>query len=253
MRGKYYDPQHEPKKVRGLDLTGHKYGRLYVIRDSGERCNGNKMWLCCCECGVITTLPGCKLRSGNTTSCGCALKESRAARKGKASDRSSLVGNVYGDLTVLKDSGKRTSGRVIIYTCQCNCGNLTEVPSGDLKRKTRPTTSCGCVSVTHGESGHPLIHKAISANRRAKELGLDESILPSQIESLFDQHGWSCFYCGLQSIDHEVMTLDHFIPFANGGSNTIQNCVPACSACNSSKRDRDPKEFIESKRNGKKS
>jgi 5-methylcytosine-specific restriction endonuclease McrA len=84
----------------------------------------------------------------------------------------------------------------------------------------------------------------MNANQKAKKLGLDECILASQIERLFDSHGWSCYYCGLQSVDHGVMTLDHFIPFMKGGSNTIQNCVPACFGCNASKGDRDPREFI---------
>ncbi len=28
------------------------------------------------------------------------------------------------------------------------------------------------------------------------------------------------------------MTLDHFIPLCKGGEDVIQNCVPACEACN---------------------
>jgi len=237
-----YDPAWKVKKVQGLDLTGHKYGRLYVIRDSGERTKErNKKWLCCCGCGKLTTVAGGDLRKGSTTSCGCAREEAVAALKGKPRDYSSLVGNVYGKLTVLKDSGRRC-GTNILYTCQCECGNITGVATRNLKKKNG-ITSCGCDSVTHGEAGHPLYRKADSANCRAKEYGQPDRLLASQVERLFDNHGWSCYYCGLQSTDHSVMTLDHVIPFARGGSNTIQNCVPSCACCNSSKGDMTAEEF----------
>lgn len=43
-----------------------------------------------------------------------------------------------------------------------------------------------------------------------------------------------CAYCGKKS---ERLTQDHFIPLAADGSYTIDNIVPACRKCNSSKND----------------
>ena len=44
-----------------------------------------------------------------------------------------------------------------------------------------------------------------------------------------------CAYCGKL----EKLTQDHLIPLSKGGEYTINNIIPACSSCNSSKRNRD--------------
>ena len=44
-----------------------------------------------------------------------------------------------------------------------------------------------------------------------------------------------CAYCGT----HGDMHMDHFIPLAHGGTHALGNLVPACAACNYSKRDHD--------------
>ncbi|KKN88784.1 hypothetical protein LCGC14_0243910 [marine sediment metagenome] len=64
-----------------IDETGNKYGRLLVLKDSGQRAgDGAIVWLCLCSCGEKLTVSGKSLRSGNTTSCGCFQKESSAIR-----------------------------------------------------------------------------------------------------------------------------------------------------------------------------
>lgn len=172
------------------------------------------------------------------------------AERGKRDQRLTFVREIEGQDNVT--SWLRKS----LFSCSCGGERVTYRHSV----RNGLTSSCGCKGkeaaevtlATHGESGHPLYHKSMSANSKAKRLGVEGFILPSGIQQLFDNHGWCCYYCGLQSTDHGVMTLDHFVPYALGGSNTIQNCVPACTCCNSAKCDRDPKEFIESKRKGKK-
>lgn len=45
----------------------------------------------------------------------------------------------------------------------------------------------------------------------------------------------ACAYCGEEkSLEHE-----HFIPLSKGGEYTINNIIPACASCNSSKQDSD--------------
>jgi len=155
-----YDPSWTPKRVKGRDLAGHRYGRLWVIRDSGERtASRDKKWLCSCSCGSgrLSAVVGQKLRSGHTRSCGCLQVESNAAKKGKTVDRSSLVGRKFGRLTVVEDSGKRAVGNVI-YSCICECGNTSNVRAYALKNGD--TTSCGCYfteqNYSHGLYSHYL-------------------------------------------------------------------------------------------------
>ena len=58
-----------------IDLTGQKFNRLLVIRRSDRRRIGSAIWYCLCDCGNYTHAVGGNLRSGNTTSCGCAQKD----------------------------------------------------------------------------------------------------------------------------------------------------------------------------------
>ena len=60
---------------KAIDLTHQKFGRLTVLKQAPERKSGELTWLCLCECGELATVRGYYLRSGHTTSCGCAAKE----------------------------------------------------------------------------------------------------------------------------------------------------------------------------------
>lgn len=69
-----------PKNKQFQNLSGNRYGRLLVksyagIRPRKGESYGRHLWFCQCDCGkkIITT--GENLKSGNTTSCGCAHSE----------------------------------------------------------------------------------------------------------------------------------------------------------------------------------
>ena len=67
-----------------IDLTGHQYGRLTVIRRAGHR--GKKViWLCSCKCGGEARPTSANLRNGTTKSCGCLQIETAAAAARKRS------------------------------------------------------------------------------------------------------------------------------------------------------------------------
>lgn len=61
--------------MKFIDITGHKYGRLKVLKLNGLNERKRKIWLCQCDCGQYTTLSTNELRTGNTQSCGCLHKE----------------------------------------------------------------------------------------------------------------------------------------------------------------------------------
>lgn len=59
-----------------LDLTGQRFGRLVVIRVSGERTNSKRViWECKCDCGEFSFVSHSNLRNGHVKSCGCLRKE----------------------------------------------------------------------------------------------------------------------------------------------------------------------------------
>lgn len=58
-----------------VDRTGLRYGRLVALSVYGRSGNGKILWLCACDCGAQLPVSSCSLQTGNTTSCGCYLKE----------------------------------------------------------------------------------------------------------------------------------------------------------------------------------
>lgn len=62
--------------------VGKKYGKLTVLEMAPQRDNhGRIQWVCQCDCGTIKTVPGDRLRSGNTQSCDCLSGVSKGEQK----------------------------------------------------------------------------------------------------------------------------------------------------------------------------
>lgn len=56
---------------------------------------------------------------------------------------------------------------------------------------------------------------------------------------LLEAYEWKCGYCGSDT----KLTLDHRVPLRRGGADTLENLIPACGRCNSSKHDRSELDF----------
>lgn len=52
-----------------------------------------------------------------------------------------LVGQRFGRLLVLERVGA-SGGKYVLWRCRCDCGNLVEISTRDLR--SRGTVSCGC-------------------------------------------------------------------------------------------------------------
>lgn len=69
------------------DLTGHRFGRLIVIRRVVDKENEIKshttFWECECDCGKIIVVRANSLKNGDTTSCGCYHKEQSSIKNKK--------------------------------------------------------------------------------------------------------------------------------------------------------------------------
>lgn len=109
-------------------LIGNRYGKLTVIDRAESAADGQRRWLCRCDCGgshIVTTY---NLTSGRTTNCGCR----------KSPD---LTGKVFGRLTVLGRSEKRSprgARTTPMWQCRCECGEITYKATDTL---TNPDTS----------------------------------------------------------------------------------------------------------------
>lgn len=121
-----------------IDLSGQRFGKLTVIKDSGKRVNHKVMWLCQCDCGNQIEVSGDNLKSGNTKSCGCLRKEKSSKN---------LVGQRFGHLVALEKTEERYYKNAV-WLCQCDCGCKTKVPASYLLKGN--TTSCGCLTSSFG-------------------------------------------------------------------------------------------------------
>lgn len=66
--------------LKRADLWGRRFGRLTVEQLAPEKnIHGSRPWVCKCDCGATVERTGWQLQSGDTTSCGCALRDARAA------------------------------------------------------------------------------------------------------------------------------------------------------------------------------
>lgn len=58
-----------------IDRVGQRFGRLLVLEEAGRNNLKKVLWKCQCDCGNIVVCASGSLITGNSTSCGCYLKE----------------------------------------------------------------------------------------------------------------------------------------------------------------------------------
>jgi len=79
---------------------------------------------------------------------------------------------------------------------------------------------------------HRDVRQRISARRHARKLGAPGSFTTVEWIQLLQLWNWTCAYCGETGI---ALQPDHRVPLARGGSNAIDNILPACPSCNQRK------------------
>ena len=145
---------------RAIDLTGQRFGKLFVIERGPNRYSSGGfpivMWKCLCDCQKDKNEPeyvykrGVELRRGNGLSCGCDIKEKQSKAQTK-----NLVGQKFGRLNVLEYAGTKIYGEnentsSALWKCLCDCQlnknekdiQYTYVTTNSLT--TSNTQSCGC-------------------------------------------------------------------------------------------------------------
>lgn len=72
--------------------------------------------------------------------------------------------------------------------------------------------------------------------RRTREAGLPIELTLEQWEECLNYFEHSCAYCGRKD---DTLHKEHFIPVIKGGEFTVNNIIPSCGPCNSSKHIKD--------------
>jgi 5-methylcytosine-specific restriction endonuclease McrA len=86
---------------------------------------------------------------------------------------------------------------------------------------------------------HPEVGRARSQNYRARKQAAQGSFTPAQWLALVEAYGGRCAYRGEQA----PLEVDHRVPLSRGGSNLIENILPACRRCNAEKHQMTEEEF----------
>jgi hypothetical protein len=129
-------------------MIGKRFGKLTVIRDTGERYHKHIIYECLCDCGNTKNVPSLRLGNGGTKSCGC-LKAKEGGRKPFVRNEVKIrkvtldkKGLKIHRLTIIDFKKEpRTPVRVVL---QCDCGNIITKSAKDfLKGKIK---SCGCIT-----------------------------------------------------------------------------------------------------------
>lgn len=119
------------------NIAGQRFGRLVAIEPAGSLSGGGVTWRCVCDCSKETITSGAFLRTGRTTSCGCARTVPQVYKT-----RIDLSGQTFFRLTVVERGPSRENSAAQWY-CRCVCGETKLVRAASLRNGT--TQSCGCL------------------------------------------------------------------------------------------------------------
>ena len=123
------------------NLINQTFNYFTVI--GGPIKKGKKIyWICRCKCGNIKEVRADLLKSGNTKSCGC-FKKAILIQENIKRQTLHLEGQIFGKLTALEPTKKRSKDGRVIWKCKCECGNICYVDTHSLQE--HKVSSCGCL------------------------------------------------------------------------------------------------------------
>lgn len=121
---------------RPVISEGYRVGMLTVVAATGGRRSGYKVWRCRCTCGKERELDTRYLQRGTITDCGCVSNVEPGQKD--------LSGQRFGKLVCLAPTDRRGTSGGLVWTCQCDCGNICSAVSTQLLKGYKK--SCGCIS-----------------------------------------------------------------------------------------------------------
>lgn len=174
--------------------------------------------------------------------------------RGRGSRLPALIpeGEVHGRLTATRmfSLRKRPDGRNRSFQMfHCECGNeVHAIPSTVLSGNT---SSCGCLHTesvklqmtTHGDTAggrgkrYRTYRAELQRRRRARIYSSQlTKISNSDLEKILGEYEGRCWICD-ELPEPFSLQWDHVRPLVKGGTHTVDNLRPSCSACNSRKND----------------
>src|SRR3990167_8627339 len=113
--------------VAARDWAGQRVGALVAV-ERGPNCHLKRaQWHCNCDCGTRVLVKANQLTMRTVTSCGCGIYR----REAKIKD---LIGQRFGNLTVVARADVQRLGRSTNWSCKCDCGGTRTSSAETLKR-----------------------------------------------------------------------------------------------------------------------
>lgn len=198
-----------------IDLTGNRYGRLFVKSRAKNSKAGQANWNVLCDCGKELAVSSNRLRNAGQQSCGCIRNEKNSKNRYK-----DLTGKKFGYLTV-EEFIEKDPKKGSLWKCKCECGTKREYRSSQLPSRQ----SCGCMTGkiisqkrrTHGKTGTRAYWLRALAKKRARDRGLPFNITIDYVQHMIDTTP-QCPYLGIElktnkgSLAWNSATIDRIIP-----------------------------------------
>ncbi len=222
-----------------IDLKGERFNRLTVIGIAGQDKHHRYIWHCACDCGNEVDVSSNNLRTGNTNSCGCWMRDKTSEATTK-----NITDEKFGRLTAIKISGKSSDGSNI-WTCNCDCGNTVDVAIFNLS--TGHTQSCGCLKSEIASEVASRMGK-LWVGEKAHNWRGGASFYPycpkfneAKKEEIREKYDRKCAYCGrpeaeniTKSGKHKKLSVHHVDRDKEQGCNGKHwQLVPVCMHCHS--------------------
>lgn len=119
---------------------GGEFGRWTALEPGEITAKGEQKWRCRCVCGAEREVLARALLYGLSTSCGCLTRE-----RARETNAMNLLGQTFGDLTVVARAPKEGRNGGARWTCRCACGESCVFLGTLLAGGKR--THCGCKTV----------------------------------------------------------------------------------------------------------
>ena len=119
------------------DLTGRRFGRLYVVGLDEERTKAGKAiyWTCLCDCTNVVSVATSNLFPGKVRSCGCLKTGPEHTYRGI-----DYTGKKHGDGIVECLSEERNKSGHVLWKVKCGaCGKYYYLSSANIRFGYNPT------------------------------------------------------------------------------------------------------------------
>lgn len=210
-------------------LKGQVFNDLTIIDFSHNNKYDFKIYKCLCICGNIHYTRLSDLKSNKTKSCGCL--------KRRKPYNSSILGQKFGNFTVISFIKKSTRGNV--YDCQCDCGTHMQKTFSTINNKNsggNACIKCGRKYLKEGTSGLNRLIRQYKHDAKKRNYIFD--LTKDEVYAITTLN---CSYCGNppSSISKSGSNSTHGDYVYNGMDRVdnnvgyiISNVVPCCNICN---------------------